>query len=312
MAAFNGPAIPLPSVVVVPNNETVGGTLSVTGATTLSSAVNMTGLLTVSGFGTNIFSAGGTGDNAVTIRNTTAGTANTAYFAMGNDASVSVLEIYATSSTYTTSAPYYQDGVTIRASRVGGLSIASTNASGAIRFYTGGSTERWVINSGGDLYPSVTSTYDIGSTSLGLRRIHMTGTDVIYAPNSGSNTGTAIVQASNNYWYRLTSSRRYKECITPFAVTDDQLRKFVALAPQNWDYIGAQTGAAGFIAEDLDELGILNRYGRSPLVNYNEDGLVESNRDYSIIGLQHLVLQQHDATITQLTARIAALETKDH
>jgi hypothetical protein len=311
MAAFNSPSIPLPSVVVVPNNETVGGTLTVTGATTLST-VNMTGLLTVSGFGTSSFSAGGTGDNAVTIRNTTAGTTNTAYFAMGNDVSAGVLELYATSSTYTTAAPYYQDGVTLRSSRVGGLSIACTNASGAIRFYTGGSTEQWTINSGGDFLPSVTATHDIGTTTLGLRRVHIAGTDVIYAPNSSSNTGTAIVQASNNYWYRLTSSRRYKEHLSPFAVTDDQLRKFVALAPQHWDYIGAQTGAVGFIAEDLDGLGILNSYGRSPLVNYNEDGLVESNRDYSIIGLQHLVLQQHDATITQLTARIAALETKDH
>jgi len=36
MAAFNSPSIPLPSVVVVPNNETVGGTLGVTGVTTVA------------------------------------------------------------------------------------------------------------------------------------------------------------------------------------------------------------------------------------------------------------------------------------
>jgi hypothetical protein len=47
MAAFNSPSIPLPSVVVVPNNETVGGTLAVTGATTLSSTLGVTGVTTV-------------------------------------------------------------------------------------------------------------------------------------------------------------------------------------------------------------------------------------------------------------------------
>lgn len=65
MAAFNSPAIALPSTNVVPNNETVGGTfavtgattlaatiaatLVVTGATTLSSAATVTGLLTPTG-----------------------------------------------------------------------------------------------------------------------------------------------------------------------------------------------------------------------------------------------------------------------
>ena len=49
MAAFNSPSIALPSTNVVPNNETVGGTLAVTGATTLSSTANVTGLLTPTG-----------------------------------------------------------------------------------------------------------------------------------------------------------------------------------------------------------------------------------------------------------------------
>ena len=61
MSAFNSPAIALPSTLVVPNNETVGGTLAVmgatrlaaslavTGGTTLSSTANVTGLLTPTG-----------------------------------------------------------------------------------------------------------------------------------------------------------------------------------------------------------------------------------------------------------------------
>ena len=91
------------------------------------------GLLTVSGFGTNSFSAGGTGANGVHIRNTTAGTANYAEIRMGNDAATGVLDFYATSTTYTASGSTPQDGGLIYASRAGGLSIAAAHASGDVR-----------------------------------------------------------------------------------------------------------------------------------------------------------------------------------
>ena len=48
MSAFNTPAIQLPSVVVVPNNETVAGTFSVAGAVTASSTVSVKGAVTAS------------------------------------------------------------------------------------------------------------------------------------------------------------------------------------------------------------------------------------------------------------------------
>ena len=108
--------------------------------------------------------------------------------------------------------------------------------------------------------------------------------------------------------YKLSSSARYKEHIAPWVVSPDALARFVALSPQVWDYKGKQTGAAGFISEDLDALGLLNAYGRSPLINYDADGLPESNRDYALIGLQHLVLQDHDRRLATLDARLKALE----
>jgi hypothetical protein len=74
--------------------------------------------------------------------------------------------------------------------------------------------------------------------------------------------------------------------------------------PSWWDYKGQKNGALGFIAEDLAALP-LERYGFNPLVNYDGDGQIESNRDYALIALHHLVIQR-------LERKIAALEARTH
>src|SRR5262245_15304999 len=45
------------------------------------------GKIAVEGFGNHLFSAGGSGTNSITVRNTTAGTGNSAFLSVGNDAS---------------------------------------------------------------------------------------------------------------------------------------------------------------------------------------------------------------------------------
>lgn len=74
--------------------------------------------------------------------------------------------------------------------------------------------------------------------------------------------------------------------------------------------VHAQAGAAGFISEDLETLGILNAYGRSPLINYDKDGLPESNRDYALIGLQHLAIQKLWTQGDDHESRLQALEKR--
>ena len=128
----------------------------------------------------------------------------------------------------------------------------------------------------------------------------------------GSAAGTAAIIDANGRLYKLTSSRRYKENISPMAVTPEQLSAFVSTAPCFWDYkqeegslaVG-RTGLASFIAEDLAELAIL-RDGRSVLNNYDAEGRPDSNRDAALIGLQHLVLQDHEARLSALQAEFQA------
>ena len=130
----------------------VGGD-AISGTTLL--AVSQAGLLTVSGFGTNSFSAAGTGEQTLKLQNTTAGVGNYVRFNLSTDiASVGVLDGY--SSTYTTANQSVQSGVLLGATAAGGLSIAATHASGAIRFYSGGSTLRGQFSAAGNLLINTT------------------------------------------------------------------------------------------------------------------------------------------------------------
>lgn len=109
------------------------------------------GKLAVDGFGQHNFSSGGSGPNIVAVRNTSAGTANYSAVYVGNDTSQTNLYIQGFSSTFTTSGPSVANGGSLIAENAGGLSIGAVHASGVIRFYTGGTTERGQIETGGGL-----------------------------------------------------------------------------------------------------------------------------------------------------------------
>jgi hypothetical protein len=190
-----------------------------------------------------------------------------------------------------------------------GVGIAAIHASGGIRFYTGGTTKRWEIDAAGSLLPATSATLNIGSGSLPAAEIYAntyrsSHTIPMASLNPTADTGTTLVVNASGWMQKLTSSARYKEHIDPWTVSPETLQRFVARSPKRWDYTGQPTGAAGFIAEDLHDLAP-DADGRSPLLNYDADGRPESNRDFAIIGLQHLVIQD-------LWRRVAALEGHAH
>ena len=120
--------------------------------------------------------------------------------------------------------------------------------------------------------------------------------------------GTALVHNEDGYYYDLTSSARYKDNIRyDYTPGPEALQRFLALSPAMWDYKnGMEIDAVSFISEDLAELDITNSAGRSILTNYNLEGLPESNKDYTIIALQHLILQMHDKSIQEQQEQIAS------
>jgi hypothetical protein len=91
------------------------------------------------------------GARDVLVSNTSTGSAALARLRLGNvnDSSAGQVALYG--SNWTTSGPAVQDGMQVSTSRAGGLSIGATHASGIIRFYTGGTTERMRLATDGTL-----------------------------------------------------------------------------------------------------------------------------------------------------------------
>lgn len=87
------------------------------------------------------------------IKNSSAGTGN--YGQMLIKADTAILYLHALSSTYSSSGTEVANGAAVTTDGVGGLSVGAANASGVLRFYTGGTTEQWRIGATGLLSSSV-------------------------------------------------------------------------------------------------------------------------------------------------------------
>jgi hypothetical protein len=147
---------------------------------TLAHNVTISGLLSVT--------AGVTGSQLLTVRNTSAGTGNTARINLGNDASANLLDMVSYSSTYTSVSGYdAANGTVLFQAGAGGLSL-NANA-GSLRFYTG--TERMRIHASGGV--SIGSAVD---PNIGVLRI-----------SNGTTSGT--IQGADSAYRQLTADGLY-------------------------------------------------------------------------------------------------------
>lgn len=166
------------------------GTRNFVGAGSVSSVTTMTvgTILTVNGFGTHAFSGGSNGSQILSLQNTTSGTAALTRIAM--TAGTSDVGLFAFSQGFTTSNEQVASGGLLQAEDAGGLSIAATSGSGALRFYTGGTAVRWGVNAAGDF------TYGASS--------HISDSVGTPARASGCGGGTTI--AGTDYAFIMTKS----------------------------------------------------------------------------------------------------------
>jgi hypothetical protein len=284
-----------------------------------TTTVNMTGLLTVSGFGTSSFSAGGNGAQRIAVSNTTSGTGAFAEVYAEN-ANTDRMVLRANSALFTTSTINVAAGGTLSYDGSGGISIAAAHASGVIRFYSGGTTERARLHTNGRMTLGTATV--IASASL---TINFPGTNnglVIENESDGSSAAYAIftsaqtiggtitrVGATAAVAYNTTSDQRLK--------TDHGLASNIArlrdLPIHDFDWKSDGTTDRGVFAQEA--------YSLYPLAvtkgtdELNDKGQLAKPWSVSYASfVPDLIVgwQQHDATISQLAARIAALETKDH
>ena len=184
MAAFTSPSIPLPSVVVVPNNETVGGTLTVTGATTLSSTLGVTGNV---GIGTATPSAPldvETADTGVGTKTVVGILGRTGAANSSTERAAGVVFSDANNATFTAGVAGIRQNS--NADFNGSLAFYASNTGAAAATTLSGLTERMRITSAGNV--------GIGTTSPSFGLDVKSVTSNFYPPTSNPATSATAKQ----------------------------------------------------------------------------------------------------------------------
>ena len=193
---------------------------------------------------------------------------------------------------------------------VAGLRVAFNN--GSSNFYdadlnifrSGNGTERARIDASGNLLVGTTSVSNgalltvSGTVSASLNgRIYSLGTY-----NNTTASGANMHIAADGHFFRSTSSLKYK---TDVQDATHGLADVMALRPVT--YRGKNDGDlvfGGLIAEEVHEAGL------TEFVQYAEDGSPDALAYGNMVSLCIKAIQEQQALVTALTARVAELEAK--
>jgi hypothetical protein len=196
--------------------------------------------------------------------------------------------------------------------------IRNTTSGSALTFGYGGD-ERMRIASGGDLLINTTSMPGSGNTRLGIvytsgdgAGIKHTGSTGGAAPkvfdfvNSSNSSVGYIAVSGTGVAFTSTSDYRLKENVVPMT---GALDKVIALKPvtYTWKSVPGMAGE-GFIAHELAEVCPYAVHGKKDAVDENGNPVYQGIDTSYLVGTLVAAIQEQQALITSLTARIAALE----
>ena len=298
--------------------------IKVNGTTLLSAigstgGVTVAGLLTVSGSGTNTFTGAGNAQ-ILNVINTQVGAAG--YLLANFTSGSTTLALTTYNQSYTT----YGGLSTIEASGALGLGIYAQHASGTIKFYSGGSTVRLTMATTGGLLSQLAA----GTAAPGWRFYSDHTTNVeLFLGNQAANSRTGVIGWNDTYGYGFLtvygSANNFRWTASDFTRN--------GTAYTNPDYV-FEHWATGQIVQFADREGAAQYDGLRTLADVEalarttyalpriadwRAGKAGGNGifgggDACLASIEeaYLYLFQHDAIISQLAARIAALETKDH
>jgi hypothetical protein len=162
--------------------------------------ITLAGTLSSTLFGASSFTAGGVGDQMLTVRNTTAGVANRGILFLGNDVTATRGSLGVQSSTYTTVGSLIADGARLNSSGVGGLSLSAADATGIIHFFTGsGTVERGQITAAGLFNWETFGAHLFSAGGVGVNSLTVTnstaGSGNIGRVSSNSDTVTSVLDS---------------------------------------------------------------------------------------------------------------------
>jgi hypothetical protein len=168
-----------------------------------------------------------------------------------------------------------------------------TNAASGLKRWRFGS----IVN-GDFAFETVNDAY-----SSATRRFTVTGTGNVLAPgvyNLTTGAGANVHVGADGTMYRSTSSLKYK---TDVQDATHGLGQVMALRPVTYKGVNdGETVFGGLIAEEVHEAGL------TEFVQYAEDGTPDALAYANMVSLAFKAIQEQQAIITALTARVEALE----
>lgn len=167
-----------------------------------------------------------------------------------------------------------------------------------IGFSTAGS-ERARIDTSGNLLVGQTSA---SGTATGSTDIYSGG--LVINPNNRTSSGSAncVWASSTGQFYRSTSSIKYKQNVEDATYGLADVMQLRPVTYQGKAAFDGEKRFGGFIAEEVDAIGL------TEFVVYDEENKPDSLGYDRMVSLLTAAIQEQQAIITALTARVEALE----
>lgn len=192
----------------------------------------------------------------------------------------------------------------------------ATDVGGSIAFATNGTVEAIRIDSGQNLLINTTAAFDNGKTNIAFDSGSNVGITLkqTNANNSGTflnfaQSGTTIGNITGNATnaaYNTSSDYRLKEDIAPMT---GALAKVAALKPVTYKWKINGSDGEGFIAHELAEVCPQAVTGAKDAVDADGKPVYQGIDVSFLVATLTAAIQEQQALITSLTARIAALES---